>query len=499
MNQYKQPWSFSDNSLQRSFLWSLAITVLPVIASFIVSWVVARWAGSGILGTVSWVMAFATACLIVGKFGVEVAASRLASEFGVSNPGRLRALFSAGLRLRAAFTLPVALGAFLFAAQLASFFNDASLVRPIQAGAFVIACASFYEFSEHFLVGLNRLSTVYTLRAIYQLARVVLTVAIVGAGLGAASILTGYCAAWCIGIAAYCILLFRYLPPSEGAGGDSFIAKRLFLLSIPLAISGASVAIYSQMDKIMLGYFCTMEEVGQYTVGRNVVEVSLFPVFALIMTLRPALASRFARGAKEECSAIVKRTLFVSLISGVLFGSIFSVFGTSLVVYVFSDTFSDAGTLMGIFLWIIVLRSLGAVILPALIAAEKASIYAYLTLFSAAGNFVLNLILIPAYQARGAIAATLISYGFLLILGLYFVLKTFTIHMSASNLFLSLRVVLAGVATSVLFGEIFPNHPPQASVLLLSLLLVVIYALCLLTLRVVPLKELKNVTNPFRE
>lgn len=499
MKHNHQPWAFADTSLERSFLWSLAITTLPVIASFIVSWVIARWSGPAILGTVSWVMAFATACLIVGKFGIEVAASRIASEYGVKQPGHLRALYRAGLELRSAFTIPVALAALLFANQVASFFGDAALALPIRVGALIIFCASFYEFNEHFLIGLNRFSILYSVRAVYQLLRVAATVAIVAAGLGAASILGGYVAAWCAGIALFAGLLLRYLPAGETAPGEFSVRRRLLRLSVPLAVSGASVAIYAQMDKIMLGYFCSMEEVGQYTVGRNVVEVSLFPVFAVIMTLRPALAARFTRGELGQCETIIRKTLFVSLLSGVLFAAVFFVFGPQLVVFVFSESFHYAGILMGLFLWVILMRSLGAVILPALIAAERATVYAYLTLASAAANFILNLFLIPHFQARGAITATLISYGFLLILGLYFVMRTFTIEVSASHIVKSLKVIAAGVATSVLFRLLFPGPSPQASVLLFSCLMAVFYAVCLLLLRVVSLRELKQSRNAFRE
>jgi O-antigen/teichoic acid export membrane protein len=497
MKQHKQPWAFSDISLERSFLWSLAITILPVVASFIVSWVVARWSGPSVLGTVSWVMAFATTCLILGKFGVELAVSRLASEFGVNRPGGLRRLLWAGLQIRLSFTLPVALAALLFARPLAALFGDPELVNPIRVGSFVIACASLYEFKEHFLVGLNRFSTVYNVRFLYQSARVMFTTVIVLLGFGASAILLASCAAWCLGIVLYLMILARFLPPSDDAPADVSLKRQLFFQSIPLAVSGASVAIYAQIDKIMLGYFCAMDEVGQYTVARNVVEVSLFPVFAIIMTLRPALAARFSKGAIEDCSNLIMRTLYISLISGGLFATIFAVFGKSLVVFVFSARFEYAGMLMFLFLWIIVMRSLGAVILPALIAADKTKTYAYLTLGSAALNFGLNMVFIPSHQARGAIFATIISYGFLLISGLYFVVKTFTIRVSGRHVFLLSRIAAAGVIAIVLFKRIFPVPTPQASILLLSFLLAGFYALLLLMLRVIAPRDLKNIKRPF--
>ncbi|MBI4720300.1 MAG: oligosaccharide flippase family protein [Chitinivibrionia bacterium] len=346
MKQHHQPWAYAESSLEKSFLWSLAITILPVVASFIVSWFVARWAGPGVLGTVSWVMAFATACLIVGKFGVELAVSRLASEYGVNRPGSLRSLLGAGLRLRLLFTIPVALAALVFARPLAALFGGDELVNPIRLGSFVIACASLYEFQEHFLIGLNRFSSVYNIRFAYQCSRVIFTVAVVLLGFGASAVIFANCASWCLGIALYLVMMARFRPTRGESPGDDSMMKRLFFLSIPLAVSGASVAINTQVDKVMLGYFCTMEEVGQFTVARNVVEVSLFPVFAIIMTLRPALAARFSKGELADCSSLIMRTLFISLVSGVLFACVFAVFGEALVVFVFSKEFAYAGALM---------------------------------------------------------------------------------------------------------------------------------------------------------
>jgi O-antigen/teichoic acid export membrane protein len=493
-----QPWIYSEASLEKSFLWSLAITALPVASSFVVSWVVARWAGPEIIGTVSWVMAFATACLIVGKFGIGMAASRLASEYGVTNPANLRRLLKAGIQLRLLFTISVASCTLILSKPLAGFFRDPSLSGPIQVGSLIIIFASIYEFNEHFLVGLNRFAVVYRVRLIHHLARIAITVLIVALGFGALEILSGYCLAWFLALGIHFALLFRFLPKTGDTAPGASVRKRLFLASVPLAVSGASVAIYSQMDKIMLGFFCDMGEVGQYTIARNVVEVSLFPVFALIMALRPALASRFSAGAVEECSSIVRKTLFLSLISGVLFSAVFALMGRPLIVLVFSEHFSYAGGLMLLFSSVIAMRSLGAVILPALVAAERMKAYAYLTLASAISNFVLNLALIPHFRARGAIVATVISYGFLLLFGLYIVLKTFNIKIERHHLGLAARVLFSGAAACVILRIIFPSPLPQASVLLWVIVLVILYTAFLFVLRVVERGDLRDLISSFK-
>jgi O-antigen/teichoic acid export membrane protein len=494
MKQNGESWAYLETSLEKSLLWSLATTVLPVTSAFITSWIIARFAGAEAVGTVSWVMAFATVCLIPGKFGIGIAASRIASEYGVSSPGMLRRLLAAGVQLRSAFTLPIAVASFFLARRIAEAIGDGGLAGPVRVGALVITCASAYEFCEHFLVGLNRIATVTRIRAAYHVMRVLATAFVVALGFGASAILGGYCFSWLVVIAVYAFLFLKFLPPTQGGAGED-IRRRLMRLGVPLAISGASVALYSQMDKLMLGYFGDMADVGQYTVARNITEVSLFPVYALIMALRPALASRFAAGKLQECSEMIQKTAFMAVLSGVFFTTLFLIFGKELVVLVFSDAFSRAGALMLLFTWVIAMRSLGAVILPSLVAAERTRAYAGLTLASAGLNFLLNIILIPPYGVRGAVTATLASYGFLLLLGLYIVLKTFSIKLNKGKLFLAARASAAGALAGFILHVAASDSHPQASVLLWVTGLILLYGILLWAFRVVRSGDVRRVKS----
>jgi O-antigen/teichoic acid export membrane protein len=497
MNRNRQTWSFLNTSVGESFFWSLALSILPVVSAFAVSWFIARWAGAAVWGTVSWAMAFATAVLIVGKFGLELGASRLASEYGVSRPGALRELMRTALGLRLAFTLPVAAATLLFATPIAGWFNDPDLAGPIRVAAGVIVCASVYEFCEHFLIGLNRHATVSKVRSLMLVSRVALSVGIVLAGFGATQILGGYCAAWLLAIAVLGAMLYRYLPAAEEGGRSAGIKRRLMALSVPLAVSSASVTIYSQMDKLMLGYFDGVEEVGQYAVARAVTEVSLFPTFAFVMTLRPALASRFAAGKKAEGAVLIENSLKSSLVFGVLFAAVYAVLAEPLLVWVYSEEFRYAGTLMGAFLVVLLLRSMGAMVLPALIAAERTKLYAYLTVISSVINFGLNLALIPRYHAWGAVVATIVSYGVLLVAGLRQTFRIFDVRPRLGWIGGLFRTVLAGVAASVICWQVSGRVSPEsatldARVLLWVFFLTGVYATLLLLLKVVRVSDVRS-------
>jgi O-antigen/teichoic acid export membrane protein len=508
MNTKRSSWSFLDTSVEESFFWSLALSILPVVAAFIISWFIARWAGVAVWGTVSWAMAFATAVLIVGKFGLELGASRLASEYGVQKPGTLRSLFRTAMGLRLAFTLPVAIASFVFAGPIAGWFNNPSLAWPVRLAAGVIVCASIYEFCEHFLIGLNRHATVSRVRSLMLVLRVAFSLALVTAGMGAAFILGGYCAAWIVAIVVVGIMLRKYLPAADASDPETRrFTRRLMALSIPLAVSSASVTIYTQMDKLMLGYFDGVEEVGQYAVARAVSEVSLFPAFAFVMTLRPALASRFASGRIEECAGLIRNSLRLSLVFGVLFGAIYAVLATPLLTFAYSAEFRYAGSLMTVFIVVLILRSLGAMVLPALIAAEKTKLYAYLTTFSAVINFGLNLVLIPRYHARGAVVATIISYSVLLVVGLRQTFKVFGVRPGLRDFSGALRTVFAGAIASVLVWLILSRlHPggyaasaaPDAWVLAWVVILAGVYASLLWVMRVVRSDDIRSALTKLR-
>jgi len=479
-------WSFLESSIERSFAWSFALTILPVVSALAVSVVIARWGGAAVWGTVSWSVAFATTLLIPGKLGLDLGASRIASEYGVNRPGRLRSLFSVAFALRAGATVIIAAGSYALAPIIAGWFHDANLVWPIRIASGVMVCASFFEFQEQFLIGLNRHATVSKVRSLMLGLRVVLTAGAVAAGWGAATILSGYVVAWLVGIAVFGVMVQRFLPPAADSEPASVLRRRLLAISIPLAISSASVTIYSQMDKLMLGYFDNVEEVGQYSIARAVTEVSLFPAFAFVMMLRPALASRFSAGRLDECGRLIRNSLRLSLVSGVLFASLLAVMSVPLLTLIYSSEFRYAGELMAFFVWVIAMRSIGVLVLPALVAAEHTRLYAYLTTISAVINFVLNMLLIPSLHARGAVLATIVSYGVLLVFGLIKVFKIFRVRVGLRAFSLAVRTVLAGAVAGAVLWLILDRWPnPGWWILLWGALQAAVYTVLVLLLGVV--------------
>jgi O-antigen/teichoic acid export membrane protein len=140
-----------------------------------------------------------------------------------------------------------------------------------------------------------------------------------------------------------------------------------------------------------------------------------------------------------------------------------------------------------------VIRSLGALVLPALLAADRIRTYAWLTAAAAVLNFVLNVVLIPGMHSRGAIIATIVSYGLLLVFGLREVFGIFGVRLRLRALASAFRTLLAGaVVAAALWAIIRQLHvEPGVWTIALALLHVVLYGSLVVVLRVVRPAEIR--------
>ena len=111
-------------SLVSGYFWTFGSTALPLASAFVVSLIVARTMGPRAAGLINLTMAVATIFLILAKFGVDGAGSRLVSEYAVSSPELVAPLARSAFLLRLVFTLPVSAAAFFLAPAIAGFYSD---------------------------------------------------------------------------------------------------------------------------------------------------------------------------------------------------------------------------------------------------------------------------------------------------------------------------------------------------------------------------------------
>lgn len=485
-----------ETSVTAGYFWSFGATALPLVSIFISSLIIARLMGPAVVGLVSLTMALATVLLIVAKFGVDGAASRLASEFQVSAPHLIPRLVRLSVLLRLAFTVPTSIVAVVLAPTFTRLFGQEELLPLFRLGGLLIFAVSVNELAALFVLGMGRFRLLFSMRVVMLILRVTLVILAAVFALEARGVIGAYIITALLPGLLVLGILFG-LRPGEGRSEGKPVLRRLLRLSVPLAISGASVTIYSLLDKLMLGYYEEPAQVGLYTVARNIVETSLFPTFALVMALRPAIAGAYASGDLARCSYLVNRSLRNTFTYALYVVVTFACLARPFVTGLFTDSFAVSAELLVLFLPLVVMRSLGTVILPGLIAADQAGTYARLTLVGATMNFILNVLFIPVWKAKGAVAATLISYLPVEVCGLWAVGRSFPVIWSRSDTWRVVKTTAAGVAVFVVHRWMMPEPSTFILMIVHGMAIAAVFGGLLIMLRVITAAEIRDYVRPF--
>lgn len=171
-----------------------------------------------------------------------------------------------------------------------------------------------------------------------------------------------------------------------------------------------SISLYKQMDKIMLGNFSSMREVGVYENATKLNSVPLAFVVAFSTVMLPKMSNIVAQGDIK----LVKEYIAKST-QGVMFFSCAAAFGLAAIAQdfaplFFGEEFEKTGSLI-VYLTptIIIIAWANIIRTQYLIPYMKDKVYIYSIITGAALNIIFNIIAIPRFGAAGAALGTVIA------------------------------------------------------------------------------------------
>lgn len=182
--------------------------------------------------------------------------------------------------------------------------------------------------------------------------------------------------------------------------------KDVLILFIPLVATG----IYRMMDKVMIGSFSTMQQVGFYENSEKLINVCLCVISAFGAVMMPRMSNAYARSKYDECKDLFVRSMEIAIFIGcaITFGiaSIADDF-----IPIFYGTGYDVCINLTIMLSATVLFITWACIVRTLylIPTEQNKVYIYSVFLGAGVNVVINWALIPRMASVGAAVGTIIA------------------------------------------------------------------------------------------
>ena len=176
-------------------------------------------------------------------------------------------------------------------------------------------------------------------------------------------------------------------------------------------LSGLMVAVYGQMDRIMLKEMLGETSVGYYSAAYTVCTAWPFVLTAIIDSARPIILEEYKAGSAMYETHIIRlysAIVYISLAVGV----VMTVFSKPVILLLYGREYLPARGALCILCWFAAFSYLGGARSVYSVPQGKQKYEKYLAAAGAVCNLVLNALMIPLWGINGAAAATLITQIF---------------------------------------------------------------------------------------
>ena len=182
--------------------------------------------------------------------------------------------------------------------------------------------------------------------------------------------------------------------------------KPNLILFIPVI----AVSLYKIMDKVMLGFFSGVTEVGLYESAEKIINIPLTIITSLGTVMLPRISNIISKGNEELVKKYISKSIsFVSFLSFAMFLGLFAISEKFAPIY-FGSSFQKSGTIIKLLSVTLPFIAFANVIRTQyLIPKEKDHIFIISVSLGALVNLVCNLIFIPLYDSYGACIGTIVA------------------------------------------------------------------------------------------
>lgn len=215
--------------------------------------------------------------------------------------------------------------------------------------------------------------------------------------------------------------------------------KPTAILFIPVI----ATSIFKVMDKIMLGNFSSVTEVGYYENAEKMLNIILSVVSALGTVTLPQMTYLYSKGNFEEFKKVFYKSIsfLFFIILPVIAG--FLAVSYDLVFLYLGNSFIKSSYILNILSISLLFSPFASIIrMQILIPQSRDKQYIISVIIGAIVNFVLNIILIRLYNSIGASIATVIAEMLVFVVEYYFIKNEYNIFVEYKNI---IRFILSSI------------------------------------------------------
>ena len=189
---------------------------------------------------------------------------------------------------------------------------------------------------------------------------------------------------------------------------DFKVAKRVLARSYHFILSGMMVALYGQMDRVMLKAMISETAVGFYSAAATINNCWVFVLVAIIDASNPVIVKHHPDN-KEAFEAGLVRLYGIILYLASFVAICMTLLSRPLIRILFGADYLQGSTALCILCWGTPFAYLGVARSIWLVTQKKQKYIKYISATGALCNLVLNAFLIPVWGINGAAFATLVT------------------------------------------------------------------------------------------
>lgn len=395
------------SKVKTNIIYNVLLQVVMMVLPLITEPYVSRVLGTEGIGIYNFTYSMAQYFIIIGSLGISVYGNRQIAYFR-DDKSELSKTFWSVFYLRL-FTMTISTMMFVLVFWNAANYNMAYRIQVISIFVSALDISWFYMGLEEFK------KTVFRSLMIKMLFLVCTFLFVKDAGdtnlyilFSALSLFLGNAVLW--------ISLNQFVKFVKVSSKDIL---RHFIPTIQLFIPQIAIQVYVVLDKSILGYLSTVEQVGLYSQAEKIVKSGLSVVSAVGTAMLPRMSNLFAKGEMKQ----FRRYLNLSL-NGLSCLSVAIVFGVAgiakeFVGWFLGNEFIYSGELIQIMTPIIFFMALSNILgNQFLIPSKRHREFTIAVTAGALINLTANMILIPRYAAAGACIATLAAEAMVTIIEL---------------------------------------------------------------------------------
>lgn len=391
---------FLKNRVMNNASWLIGGKIVQMVISFFVGILTARFLGPSNFGLISRTAAFLTFFTPVCTLGIS---SIIINEL-IANPKRTEEILGSGIGIRCI-------------ASIASMLFIQILVFFWEKDNYLFFWVTFLQSGMLFFQSFDLIEYWYQSKLEAKYISIIALLAYIGtAGYKIVLLAMGKGVSWFafansldyLLIAVMYVLVYRFRDRKKLIFKWTQVSA-LLKKSYEFILSSLMVAVYAEMDKVMLGEMLDDTAVGLYSVGTKICSMWVFVLSAVINSIRPSVIE-----AKEQKNQALYHNRIIQMYSIVLWMSIgvsvvFCLLAEFIIVVLYGAEYVGAKDAFRIVTWYTGASYLGVARSTWMVCENRQKYEKVLAGLGAISNIILNLLLIPVFGICGAAWATLIT------------------------------------------------------------------------------------------